>query len=202
MSSPKAAEARRPRTGARSAPTGYALFTTGIGRCGIVWNDIGIVGVQLPETTVTATRRRIVERHSSAISSDPPPFVRAAMDSISRHLAGGRSELPDIRLDMAGVTPFRRRVYEEARLVPAGTTASYGELADRLGQPDAARAVGQALGHNPFAIVVPCHRVVAAGGKIGGFSADGGTHTKRRILRIEGLVPTGADTPPTNQAAT
>jgi len=199
MSSPKPAEARRRSTGTGTTSTGYALFTTGIGRCGIVWNTAGIVGVQLPETTVSATRRRIVERHSSAASADPPPFVRKAVDSISRHLTGDLSDFSEIRLDMGGVTPFRRRVYEEARLVPAGTTVSYGELAVRVGRPDAARAVGQALGHNPFAIVVPCHRVLAAGGKIGGFSADGGTDTKLRILGIEGAVLTVADTPPTTQ---
>jgi len=200
MSSPKAPEARRRSTGARSTSTGYALFATRIGRCGIAWSRDAIVGLQLPESTASETRRRIVERHSGAVSADPPPLVRQAVNSISGHLAGDRSELSGIQLDMGGVTSFRRKVYEEARGIPTGATISYGELARRLGRPDAARAVGQALGHNPFPIVVPCHRVLAAGGKIGGFSAAGGAQTKLRILRIEGAVPTGARLPSTDTA--
>lgn len=191
MSSPKAPEIERRRTGTGPSSSGFSLFATPIGRCGIVWNSVGIAGVQLPEAKVSDTRRRIMERHSSAVLADPPPFVRIAVDSITRHLAGDRADFSGIRLDMDGATSFQRKVYEEARLVPAGFTVSYGELAKRLGHPDAARAVGQALGRNPFAIVVPCHRVLATGRKIGGFSADGGTDTKLRILGIEGLVPTG-----------
>ena len=201
MSSPKASEVDicRART-SRSVP-GYTLFTTQIGQCGIVWSSLGIVTVQLPESTVSQTRGRILERHSGAVSTEPPMFVRTAIDSITRHLAGDRADLSDVPLDMDDVTPFRRRVYEEARMVPAGTTVSYGALAKKIGRPDSARAVGQALGRNPFAIVVPCHRVLAAGGKIGGFSADGGIDTKLRILRIEGAVAPGDGNPPATRTA-
>src|SRR4029453_17011519 len=93
--------------------------------------------------------------------------------------------LSHVALDMEQVPAFERRVYEAARRIPAGKTLSYGEIAGQLGVPGSARAVGRALGRNPFAIVVPCHRVVAAGGKLGGFSASGGVHTKRRMLEIE-----------------
>src|SRR4029079_6784817 len=104
------------------------------------------------------------------------------------------AELSAIALDMAQVPPFHRRVYEVARTIPPGATLSYGEIATRLGVPGSARAVGQALGRNPFAIVVPCHRVLAAGGKMGGFSANGGIGTKLRMLSIESAKVNGHDT--------
>jgi methylated-DNA-[protein]-cysteine S-methyltransferase len=116
----------------------------------------------------------------------PPPNVQLAIDGIVALLQGEPSDLSAIALDMEGVAPFHRRVYEVARMIPPGKTLAYGEVAARLGAAGASRAVGQALGHNPFPIVVPCHRVVSAGGKIGGFSAHGGAATKRRMLAIEG----------------
>ena len=90
---------------------------------------------------------------------------------------------------MEGVPPFHRRVYEAAREIPPGDTLSYGAIANRIGSPGSARAVGQALGRNPFAIVVPCHRVVAANGKLGGFSANGGVTTKANLLALETHEP-------------
>jgi methylated-DNA-[protein]-cysteine S-methyltransferase len=111
--------------------------------------------------------------------------VQLAIDNIVALLCGEPSDLSAIALDMEGLAPFHRRVYEVARTIPPGKTLPYGEVAARAGAPGAARAVGQALGHNPFPIIVPCHRVVSAGGKIGGFSAHGGTATKRRMLAIE-----------------
>ena len=200
MSSPKAPEHERRRrvvtgSGTTRSVVGFALFETPVGRCAIVWNSVGVVAVQLPEASVAATRRRVTERHPGAVEAEPPVSVSQAIDAITRHLAGERPDLSWIRLDMGGLSGFRRRVYEEARSIPAGVTISYGELAERLGQPGSARAVGQALGHNPFAVVVPCHRVLAAGGRIGGFSAGGGTDTKRRILGIEGAAPVMATGP-------
>jgi O-6-methylguanine DNA methyltransferase len=142
--------------------------------------------VQLPEAGDRATRARMLARFPGALEASPPPEVQRAEESISALLRGEGSDLSTIALDMEGVSPFYRRVYEAARTVPAGATVSYGEIAARLGAPGAARAVGQALGRNPFAIVVPCHRVLAAGGKMGGFSASGGITTKLRLLSIEG----------------
>ncbi|MEX2319557.1 MAG: methylated-DNA--[protein]-cysteine S-methyltransferase [Bauldia sp.] len=165
--------------------TGFALFETAIGACGIAWGKRGIVGIQLPEGGAASTRSRIARRYADAVETRPPPGVDLAIGDIVRLLQGESLELTRIDLDMTGVPEFHRRVYAVARAIPPGATATYGEIAGRLGDPGAARAVGQALGANPFPIVVPCHRVLAAGGKAGGFSANGGRMTKLRLLTIE-----------------
>ena len=165
--------------------TGFALFDTAIGWCGIAWGPRGIVGVQLPEGSAPATRARLLRRFPDAREAPPPSEARHAIDDITALLRGEPKGLDDVPLDMEGVPDFNRRVYEVARTIPWGATLSYGEIAKRLGDPGVARDVGQALGQNPFAIVVPCHRVLAAGGKWGGFSARGGVSTKRRLLSIE-----------------
>ena len=165
---------------------GFSLFDTQIGRCGIAWGERGVVGVQLPEAQEPKTRARVQARFPGAREVAPPPDVECALAAITALLRGDASDLSAVRLDMAAVPPFHRRVYEAARAIPAGETASYGELAARLGARGSARAVGQALGKNPFAIVVPCHRVLAANGKLSGFSANGGVTTKLRLLAIEG----------------
>jgi O-6-methylguanine DNA methyltransferase len=165
---------------------GFALFDTAIGRCGIAWGGRGIVGVQLPEERELDTRARVLQRFPDAREAPPPPDVQRALDAIVALLRGDATDLCGIALDMDRVPPFHRRVYEVARTIPPGETLSYGEIAARLGARGSARAVGQALGRNPFAIIVPCHRVLAAGGKVGGFSANGGVTTKLRLLSIEG----------------
>jgi O-6-methylguanine DNA methyltransferase len=164
---------------------GFTLFDTAIGRCGIAWSDQGLVGVQLPEASEMETRERMLHRFPAAAETATPAKVQDAIDRIVALLHGEPSDLSVIVLDMEGVAPFHRRVYEVARTIPPGKTLAYGDVAARLRISGAARAVGQALGRNPFPIVVPCHRVLAAGGKIGGFSAHGGTATKRRMLAIE-----------------
>jgi methylated-DNA-[protein]-cysteine S-methyltransferase len=165
---------------------GFTLFDTAIGECGVAWSDRGLVGVQLPEASEAETRERMLQRFPAAAEIAPPHKVQLAIDNIVALLCGEPSDLSAIELDMEDVAAFHRRVYEVARAIPPGSTLAYGDVAMRIGAPGAARAVGQALGHNPFPIVVPCHRVVAARGKIGGFSAHGGTATKRRMLAIEG----------------
>lgn len=165
----------------------FALFDTAIGLCGIVWSEAGICGVQLPEHDAAATRRRLRRRFPGAGEGSPPPRVQRAIDDIVALLSGEPRDLSGATLDMDAVPPFERRVYAVARTIPPGATLSYGEIAARLGAPEEARAVGQALGRNPFPIIVPCHRVVAAGGKTGGFSAPGGVKTKLRILALEGI---------------
>ncbi len=171
---------------------GFALFDTPIGRCGIAWSPRGIAGLQLPEAKVSAPRARLRSRFDQARETDPPPKVRRAITAVVALLEGRARDLSALELDMNGVPPFHRRVYEAARAIPPGATLSYGEVAQRIGSPGAARAVGQALGKNPFAIVVPCHRVLASGGKVGGFSANGGTNTKLAMLAIEGVKLNGA----------
>jgi methylated-DNA-[protein]-cysteine S-methyltransferase len=165
--------------------SGFSLFDTAIGRCGIAWNARGVVGVQLPEGGDSATRARMRGRFSDVREAAPPAEVERAIEAIVALLRGEANDLRAIELDMSGVPPFHRRVYEAARTIPPGSTSSYGDVATRLGSPGSARAVGQALGRNPFAIVVPCHRVLAAGGRVGGFSANGGVSTKLRMLAIE-----------------
>jgi O-6-methylguanine DNA methyltransferase len=171
---------------------GFTLFDTAIGQCGIAWGERGVVGVQLPEGGEDGTRARMLHRFPAAGEALPPPEVKRSIDCIIALLGGQASDLSTIALDMNGVPPFHRRVYEVALTIPPGKTLSYGDIAARLGARGAARAVGQALGQNPFPIVVPCHRVLAAGGKIGGFSAHGGTATKLRMLAIEGAPVNGA----------
>jgi methylated-DNA-[protein]-cysteine S-methyltransferase len=173
---------------------GFTLFDTAIGCCGIAWGERGVVGVQLPQSGKAETRARMLHRFPAAGETEPPPEVRNAAGQITALLHGQASDLSTIALDMNGVPPFHRRVYEVALTIPPGKTLSYGDIAARLGARGAARAVGQALGQNPFPIVVPCHRVLAAGGKIGGFSAHGGTATKLRMLAIEGAPVNGGKT--------
>jgi O-6-methylguanine DNA methyltransferase len=172
--------------------SGFALFDTAIGRCGVAWGERGVAGVQLPEVGERETRARMLQRFPAAGEATPPPEVQGVIDRIVALLRGEASDLSSIPLDMDQVPAFHRRVYEVARAIPPGMTLSYGEIAARAGAPGAARAVGQALGRNPFPIVVPCHRVLASGGKIGGFSAQGGVETKRRMLAIEGARLNGA----------
>lgn len=171
---------------------GFALFDTPIGRCGIAWGARGILRVQLPEGRDAATRASLRTRFPDARESPPPAAVERTLSRICALLRGEESDLSVIPLDLDGVPDFHRRVYEAARAIAPGSTLSYGEVATRVGAPGAARAVGQALGRNPFAIVVPCHRVLGAGGKVGGFSADGGITTKLRLLSLEGAFANGA----------
>jgi methylated-DNA-[protein]-cysteine S-methyltransferase len=164
----------------------FALFETTIGCCGIVWSERGIVGVQLPEKNVQATRNRVLRRFPAAREVTPPTDVQRAIDDIAALLRGEPRELGHVTLDSDRVPEFNQRVYEVARSIRPGATLSYGEIAERLGDRNLAREVAQALSQNPFPIIVPCHRVLAAGGKMGGFSAPGGVRTKLRLLTIEG----------------
>ena len=165
---------------------GHTLFDTALGRCAIAWGPHGVVAVALPGSDDAATRRQILRAQPEAVAATPPPAVADAVDAIARLLAGEPDPLTDVVLDMEDVPEFHRRVYAAARAIPPGRTLSYGEVAERIGERGAAQAVGQALGRNPFPIVVPCHRVLAADGSLRGFSAPGGTATKRRMLAIEG----------------
>jgi len=164
----------------------FAIFETAIGCCGIAWTPRGIVGSQLPEATPAATRTRMLRRFPGVVEAEPPPAVRDAITAISALLRGEKRDLGEIALDMDGVPEFNRSVYEIARTIPPGSTFSYGDIARRLGDVSLARAVGQALGNNPFAPIVPCHRVLSADGTMHGFSASGGVSMKLRMLTSEG----------------
>jgi methylated-DNA-[protein]-cysteine S-methyltransferase len=164
----------------------FTLFQTAIGCCGIVWNARGIAGVQIAEKSEQAAGNRIARRYPNAREAVPPPDVRRVIADIAALLNGEPREFSYVPLDVDGVSDFNRRVYDVARTIRPGATLSYGEIAARLGDRNLARDVAQALSQNPFPIVVPCHRVLAAGGKMGGFSAPGGVRTKLRLLSIEG----------------
>jgi methylated-DNA-[protein]-cysteine S-methyltransferase len=174
-----------------SSHPAYALFETAIGRCGIVWSERGIVGVQFPEGSEQATRNRLARRFTDAREAAAPETVQRTIDEIIALLRGEPRDLHDAVLDSSAVPEFNREVYKVARAIPPGSTLSYGEVAERLGDRNLARDVAQALGQNPFPIIVPCHRVMAAGGKTGGFSAPGGVRTKLKLLSIERAQPGG-----------
>jgi methylated-DNA-[protein]-cysteine S-methyltransferase len=165
---------------------GFTLFETAIGRCGIVWSERGIVAVRFPERGENAVRNRITRRFPHAHEAVPSDKIRRAIDDIVALLKGEQRDLKHIEIDLGDAPDFNRRVYEVARAIPPGKTLSYGEVAERLGDRNLARDVAQALGQNPVPIIVPCHRVMAAGRKTGGFSAPGGVQTKLRLLSIEG----------------
>lgn len=161
------------------------MFDTTVGACGIVWSADGVVGVHLPEGTRARTAARIEHVFAPATEKAPAREILAAIDAIRRHLDGELDDLRSIRLDMSAITDFDRDVYRVTRDIDPGATLTYGDVATALGSPGAAQAVGQALGRNPITVVIPCHRVLAAGNSVGGFSAGGGTVTKRELLAIE-----------------
>jgi methylated-DNA-[protein]-cysteine S-methyltransferase len=164
---------------------GFCFFDTAIGRCSVVWNAHGVLRTRLPEGNDQRARERIRDRYPQADETAAPAEIQHAIEAMVALLAGETRELNGIRLDTANVPDFNKRVYDIARTIPAGATLTYGEIAERLGDRTLARDVGVALGQNPFPIIVPCHRVLAAGGKTGGFSAPGGVTTKMRMLTIE-----------------
>jgi methylated-DNA-[protein]-cysteine S-methyltransferase len=155
------------------------VFETGLGVCGLDWGEVGITRVLLP-------RRGGLRGTPLRECPDLPAEIGEAVDAIVALLGGEKRGLTEVVLDQSGIDEFRRRVYAATREVGPGRTASYGEIARAIGAPGAARDVGAALGANPFPIVVPCHRVLAADGALHGFSSPGGIETKRRMLEIEG----------------
>ncbi len=165
---------------------GYALFDTAVGRCALAWGAAGLRAVQLPEQDDDATVARLLRASGPCIATCPPPDAASAIQGIQALLQGQKLDLREVTLDMAQVSDFHQRVYAITRAIPPGQVRTYGDIAEQLGSKGLARAVGQALGLNPFAPVVPCHRVMGAGFQSGGFSATGGTATKLRMLQIEG----------------
>ncbi len=162
------------------------LFDTAIGWAGLAWNDRGLVGAHLPERDPDIARRGVLRRFPEAVEGEPPEAVAPVIAGVRALMRGEKADLSAAVLDVDRVPAFNARVYEIARRIPPGETLTYGEIATRLGDRLLARDVGAALGQNPWPIIVPCHRVTAAGGKLGGFSARGGARTKLRLLAIEG----------------
>jgi methylated-DNA-[protein]-cysteine S-methyltransferase len=171
---------------------GFTLFSTAIGQCALVWNDHGIAAVRLPEQSEGRMLSRLYRQFPLLQAAAPPRAMQQAVDGMVALLEGEARDLRFCALDLRGAAPFHRRVYAAAQDILPGKTKTYGEIAALLGDPGSARAVGQALGHNPFPIIVPCHRVLASGAQSGGFSAPGGVSTKLRMLLIEGAEIGGA----------
>jgi len=170
----------------------FTLFDTPIGTCSLVWQAKSIVGLRLPESSAAETRARIKRRWPDAEEQAPPADMQDVIDRVLALLSGEAVDLSGVPLDFGAAPEFHQRIYEIARTIPPGQTMTYGEIAKRLGAPQEAREVGQAMGRNPIAIIMPCHRVLGADGKMGGFSANGGVAIKRRILEIEGASAVGA----------
>jgi len=168
---------------------GYAIFDTGVGRCGIVWSDAGIVAVQLPEARELDTRRRLYRLYPEAREMRPPPMVETAIQGIAAALRGRDADFSDVALDLEGISLFNQRVYEHARSIPRGETRTYDEVAAAMRRTGAEFSVAQAIAKNPFMIIVPCHRVLEAGHYADKISPYGGTISKRHLLSIEGTRP-------------
>lgn len=166
--------------------THYHLFETKLGFAGIAWSNDGIARFRLPDSDRDAARRAIAAKGEEAV---PPPAIAEIVSQAQRYFAGERIDFSAIGLDLASVDPFRRSIYDALRRVSFGETVTYGELAKRAGvnAPQAAQDVGVAMARNPVPLIIPCHRVLAAGGKLGGFSAPGRTETKEKMLALEGV---------------
>jgi methylated-DNA-[protein]-cysteine S-methyltransferase len=167
----------------------HCVFDTANGTCGVAWSAHGLVAVQLPARDRAATERRLIARCRSRGITAPSPEIAALIADITRYLDGERVNFSAVPVDLSGLDPFRRNLYETMRALPWGTTTTYGALAHTIGltQWEGARDVGEAMGRNPVPIVIPCHRVLAAGQKLGGFSAPGGVATKAKLLALEGV---------------
>jgi methylated-DNA-[protein]-cysteine S-methyltransferase len=167
----------------------YALFDTEIGVCGIAWRTGEVpvvVRFSLPEASEAETERRVGRKGARA--AEIPTPIAEVIEKCRRHLARDLQDFNETPIDWESFEPFARRVYEAALDIPTGQTRTYGQLAKTLREPHAAQAVGQALGSNPIPLIIPCHRILAAGGKMGGFSAPGGLVTKEKLLLIEGAT--------------
>jgi methylated-DNA-[protein]-cysteine S-methyltransferase len=170
----------------------YQLLETEVGIAAIGWNEIRIVSLRLPAPTAHEVDRAMMRRLPSATRGEPPAEVRAVIDAVIRYFAGERVDFSAVAVDLGEQEPFFARVYDQVRKLGWGETTTYGAIAHMLGAgPEYARDVGQAMAKNPVPLIVPCHRVTAAGGKIGGFSAPGGSMSKARMLELEGVM-TGA----------
>jgi methylated-DNA-[protein]-cysteine S-methyltransferase len=167
---------------------GYRTFETAMGFCGIAWNGAGIAGFRLPTGSAAAAERLMLLRRPGARPGTPPSEIAEAIDLAQRYFAGEEADFSRYALDLGVQEPFFARVYDVVRHLKWGETTTYGAVAKELGAGrEAARDVGQAMAQNPVPLIIPCHRVLAAGGKVGGFSAPGGSTTKARMLALEGV---------------
>lgn len=172
--------------------TGYVVFKTAAGPCGLAWSPDGLTQVQLPEATPAATEARLARRSGAPPCDAPPAWIAGIADRMRSYFEGVENDFTDVTLDLRGISAFNARVYSALRAFGWGQATSYGALANAISEPGAARAIGAAMGANPWPLIVPCHRVLAASGRIGGFSAHGGQDTKRHMLQLERIDADGA----------
>ncbi|MBE0702163.1 MAG: methylated-DNA--[protein]-cysteine S-methyltransferase [Afipia sp.] len=167
----------------------YAIFETRSGFCGIAWSESGVTRFQLPTSNAAATERLLLRRMARAQAAEPTPEIAGVIETVRRYFEGGEVDFSDLNLDLDGQDDLFKRIYALARRLPWGQTTTYGALAKEIdADPRVARDVGQAMAKNPIPLIIPCHRVLAAGGKVGGFSAPGGAASKVRMLELEGVV--------------
>jgi methylated-DNA-[protein]-cysteine S-methyltransferase len=178
----------------RMAGRGYTIFGTAIGRCGIAWSAVGVIGVQLAQAREIETRKRLFRIYPDARDLRPPPNVEIAIEGIAALLRNQPCDFSDVVLDMSGIPTFSRRVYEVVRTIPRGEYFTHGKIAARIGVPGASHSVAKAISHNPFMIIVPCHRVLEAGNSGEKISPHAGTISRRRLLSIEGAPSAHAKT--------
>ena len=165
----------------------YAVFETAGGFCAIAWNAKGVVRFQLPTASAKETERLMLRRLPGARPASPPAEIGKTVAAVQRYFAGEPADFAGVQLDLSEQEEAFRAIYDAARRVAWGETTTYGALASAIGRgPEAARDVGQAMARNPVALIIPCHRVLAAGGKLGGFSAPGGASSKKKMLELEG----------------
>jgi methylated-DNA-[protein]-cysteine S-methyltransferase len=166
----------------------YLIFETVAGFCGVAWNGVGITRFELPTRSAVAAERNLLRRLPNAKPGAPTPEVVEAVAATKRYFEGEETDFSGFKLDLGEQDAFFKQIYDAARRIGWGRTTTYGALAKELGAgPEAARDVGQAMAKNPVALIIPCHRVLAAGGKVGGFSAPGGAAAKIRMLELEGV---------------
>lgn len=170
--------------------TSYHLFETAHGFAALAWNDRGVCAFRLPASAAEDTRRSLLRRHPAAQEAQPTEWVWAIVEAAQRYFRGERIDFSELALDLGRQEPLFARIYDEVRRLGWGQTTTYGAIAKALGEgPEVARGVGQAMARNPVPLIIPCHRVLATGGKIGGFSAPGGSEAKARMLALEGVQP-------------
>ena len=168
--------------------TRYCIFETAAGSCAIAWSELGIVRFQLPLKSAQSAERLLLRQAPEATSGEPPAEISEAIDAAKRYFAGEETDFSCVRLDLGDKDPLFKQIYDAARRIGWGRTTTYGALAKDIGAgQEVARDVGTAMAKNPVPLIIPCHRVLAAGGKAGGFSAPGGAATKIRMLKLEGV---------------
>ena len=170
-----------------SASSGHMVFETALGFVGIAWSEAGLTRLSLFQRDGTLVERRLERLGAMDGKADAPAWVEALVRDIRAYAEGEDIDFSGVPVDLSGIDDFRLAIYDAARKLGFGETTTYGELAKRAGHAGLPRETGQALGSNPVPLVIPCHRILATGGKIGGFSAPGGSATKEKMLKLEGV---------------